>query len=387
MSNSAINFRYPLTNSWVELDYAAFTYNVKQIRRAIGPDRKFMAVIKSNAYGHGLPLLAKACQRLGEIDWVATAGEQEALLVQQSGCTKPVLILSYYHNYNILRRLTNCRLVIYNQQQVRELKKHKISYPVHLKIDTGTTRVGLQLDQVKHFCQWLKKFYPQLKVEGSWSHFATAEEDAWAFTHQQQQKLKQAVEMVRSVGYQSKYIHIDCSAPSLRQPTDFTNMARVGLSLYGLWPSLATRRHAHNLKLKPVLSWKTRIIDVKEVPKGVGIGYGQTYHCLYGAKIAILPVGYWEGYQRNLAGGEVLIKGKHCPIRGRICMNLMMVEVTHLPQVMVGDEVVLLGKMRRQQITAEDLAQQAKTINYEIVTNINPLLNRKWIYESLTFYG
>lgn len=369
---------YQLTNSWVELDYSAFIHNLKQIRCAIG-QRKLVAVIKSNAYGHGLSQIAQACQKRGEVDWVATAGEEEALLVRKSGCKKPILILSYYTDYNILRHLTNCRLVIYNQQQVRELKKYKISHPVHLKIDTGTSRVGLKLAQIKKFCNWLKKFYPQLHIEGVWSHFATAEEENWSFTSQQQHCLQQAVAMVKSVGYRPQYVHIDCSAPALRQSTTFTNMVRVGLSLYGLWPSESTRLHSTNFSLKPVLTWRTTIIDLKELPKGTGIGYGQTYVLPRRAIIAILPVGYYEGYRRSLAGGEVLIRGQRCPIRGRICMNLMMVDVTHLSKVSIGDKVVLLGKLGKYQITAEDLALRAKTINYEVVTNINPLLNRHWI--------
>lgn len=368
-----------LTNSWVELNYPAFKRNVRQLAEAAG-DRSFVAVIKSNAYGHGLEQLAKACQKNPDVDWVATAGEEEARRVRQSGCRKPILVLSYYNpRSSILRHIPKLRLPLYSREQATVLNRRRLGLPLHLKINTGTSRLGLKPQDVPAFCRWLKRTCPNIQLEGVWSHFARAEEESWATTERQRQVLASAVESVRAAGYRPRYVHVDCSAPTIRRATPGSNMVRVGLSLYGLWPSQATRAHRpRGMALEPILTWKTRVAALQRLAKGEGVGYGHAYRCARATHLATLPIGYWEGYRRAYQRGEVLIRDNRCPIRGRICMNLMMVDVTKLPNVRVGDEVVLLGEQRGRQITAEQLADAGGTINYEAVTAINPLLSRAW---------
>ncbi len=368
-----------LTNSWVELNYPAFRRNVRQLARAAG-DRTFVAVIKSNAYGHGLEQLARACQKNPDVDWVATAGEEEALRVRQFGCRKPILVLSYYDpRSSILRHIPKLRLPLYSREQATILNRRRLGIPMHLKVNTGTSRLGLKPEEVPAFCRWLKKACPNIQLEGVWSHFARAEEESWATTERQRKALAAAVESVRAAGYKPRYVHVDCSAPTIRRATPGSSMVRVGLSLYGLWPSQATRAHRpRGMALEPILTWKTRVAALQSLQKGEGVGYGHAFRCTRATRLATLPIGYWEGYGRAYRGGEVLIRGQRCPIRGRICMNLMMVDVTKLPNVRVGDEVVLLGRQRGRQITAEQLAEAGGTINYEAVTAINPLLARAW---------
>jgi alanine racemase len=368
-----------LTNSWVELSYPALERNVGNLKRAAG-DRKLIAVIKSNAYGHGLNLVAKACQKLEQVDWVATAGEEEALQAYRAGVRKPILVLSYYNPASdILRHIPKLRLPLYSKEQAKVLSRRRLNIPLHLKINTGTSRLGLKPDQVLQFCTWLKRTCPNLSIEGVWSHFARAEEENWSTTKLQQQRLHQAVAAVRAAGYKPKHIHIDCSAPSIRRPTMGTTMVRVGLSLYGLWPSEATKKHApRGMALEPILTWKTSVVSLQSLKPGESVGYGHSFTAAKPTKLATLPIGYFEGYRRAYAGSHVLIQGKLCPIRGRICMNLMMVDVTKLSRVAVGDKVVLIGQQGKAKISAQDLAEAGKTIDYEVVAAINPLLARAW---------
>lgn len=368
-----------LTNSWVELNRPAFNRNVRQLAKATG-ERTFVAVIKSNAYGHGLQQLAQACQKHPDVDWVATAGEEEALKVRQFGCRKPILVLSYYNSRSsILRHIPRLRLPLYSREQATILNSRRLNIPLHLKINTGTSRLGLKPEDVPAFCSWLKRKCPSLQIEGVWSHFARAEEEGWATTELQRRRLAQAVQHVRDAGYRPRYVHVDCSAPTIRRATEGANMVRVGLSLYGMWPSQATRAHRpRGMALEPILTWKTRVAALQRLEKGEGIGYSHAYRCPKPSLIATLPVGYWEGYRRAYQHGYVLIRGQRCPIRGRICMNLMMVDVSRVPNVRVGDEAVLLGKQHDRRISAEDLAQVGGTINYEVTTGINPQLHRAW---------
>jgi len=368
-----------LTNSWVELNYPAFQHNVRQLARAAG-EKTFVAVIKSNAYGHGLTQLASACQRTKEVDWVATAGEEEALQVRGAGCRKPVLVLSYYDpRSTILRHIPKLRLPLYSREQALVLHRRRLNIPLHLKINTGTSRLGLRPEEVRSFCFWLKRTCPSLVVEGVWSHLATAEDEAWATTRLQRERLDKALVDIRAVGYRPRYIHIDCSAATIRQVMPSATMVRAGISLYGLWPSLATRAHRpRGMALEPILAWKTAVASLQSLKTGDRVGYGLTYRCTRPTRLATLPVGYWDGYRRSYLSGSVLIRGQHCPIRGHICMNLIMVDVTKLSRVSVGDEVVILGQQGSQRVTAEDLADFGKTINYEVVTAINPLLRRVW---------
>ena len=311
-------------NSWVEINYQNLWRNISQLRRRVG-NKKFIAVVKSNAYGHGIDLIARACQKIKAVDWVATIGDEEAWRVRQAGCRKPILVLSYYDPHSIiLRHIRKIRLPLYNKEQALILNQRNLGIPLHLKINTGTSRLGLKPDEVLNFCKWLQKSCPNLVIEGVWSHLARAEEALWTTTKLQRQRLNQAVKAVRVAGYNPKYIHIDCSASTLREASDASTMVRIGLAMYGLWPSEATKRLAgYRSKLKPILTWKTSIIALQRLKRGEAVGYGHGYKCTRYTHIATLPLGYWEGYRRSYADGYVLIRGEKCPIRGRICMNLI----------------------------------------------------------------
>ncbi|MCX6790812.1 MAG: alanine racemase, partial [Candidatus Gribaldobacteria bacterium] len=266
----------------------------------------------------------------------------------------------------------NIEFGVYNQQHLQALQNvnaKKIA-KAHLKIDTGMSRLGLTPNEVWPYFKKLKTL-KQVQLQGVFSHLAVADEDV-EFTKQQIDIFKEVVaELQKQV--KIPLIHLTNSAgSSFMQDQSCCNLLRLGLALYGLKPS-----PNYPAQLKPALSFKTKIIQIKNVPAGAQISYGLTHRFTQPAVIAVLPIGYADGYDRGLSGcGEVLIKGQPCPVRGRVCMNLTMVELSAKIKTKVGEEVVLIGQQGQNQITADEIAQKISTINYEIVTRINPQIKR-----------
>jgi alanine racemase len=253
---------------------------------------------------------------------------------------------------------------------------------IHLKVETGTNRLGIcgkDLIRLAKFCSLQNEIF----LEGLYTHYANIEDTLDpSFAQEQLRKFKEAERLLQKRGVKIPFKHTACTAAAiLFKETNF-NLIRLGLGLYGLWPSRETKISAQEkgmkINLQPVLTWKTRVAQVKEVAKGETIGYGRTFTTARKTKMAVLPVGYWDGYDRGLSNqGQVLIKGYPAPVIGRICMNMMMVDITSIPRIKSEDEVVLLGKQGKEEITAEEIAQKIGTINYEVVTRINPLIPRK----------
>ena len=225
---------------------------------------------------------------------------------------------------------------------------------------------------------------PGLNLRGVFTHYAASEDGDQTFTNQQTEKFTKVIDALEKQGINIPFKHAACSAATMINRQTRFNLIRPGIALYGLWPSPETKFLSgvknKNIDLCPALTWKTRIIQVKNLPGRTTIGYDRTYQTKKKTKLAILPVGYWDGYDRKLSNcGEVLIGGRRCPVRGRVCMNLTMVELPARLRAKVGDEAVLLGRQGKEEITAEELAQKIGTINYEVVTRINPLIIRKYV--------
>jgi len=368
----------PLT--WVEISQSAINYNLKQFRELIGPKVLLMPVIKSNAYGHGFLEVAQICEQNKEVDRICVVSLEEALKLIDFGLKKPIFILSFYElDKNLLKKAIKNKVIfaLYDLKQAQILnniaKQIKKLVKIHLEIDTGASRTGILPQQALNFIKQLTK-YPYLELEGIWSHFASSEEDP-DYTYYQLNQFKNLIKKLENNGILIPIKHMACSASSILYPQSVFNAIRLGLSLYGLYPAPKAK---NRIELKPALSWYTAVIQVKEVPANTKIGYGGTYTTKRKTKIAIIPVGYWDGYDRLFSNkAQVIIHNKKCPIRGRICMNLSMIDVTGIKGVKPGDKVILIGKSKNQEITAEDLAKWANTINYEIVTRINPLLARR----------
>lgn len=367
--------------TWLEIDEKALSHNLKEIRKIIGKNVRLMAVVKSNAYGHGLIKTAKLIEKHQLADWFGVDSLSEALLLRQHKIKAPILVMGMILKENFRKAAeNNIRIAVYNKEAVLALTSLKIPLKIHLKIETGTMRQGIYLKDLPAFIQLIKK-YPQLTIEAIYSHFANIEDTTnHSFAKKQLRIFQQALKIVHN--YKIYPIaHTACSAALILYPETHFDMVRLGLSMYGYWSSPQTFVSAKNLgrqiTLKPALTWKTRIAQIKTVKANTPIGYGLTEKVSRNTKIAVLPVGYWDGYDRKLSSiGNVLISGIRCKVIGRVCMNMMMVDINHLNNVFLEDEAILLGKQGKETITVEEIAQKAGTINYEIITRINPLIPR-----------
>ncbi len=337
-----------------------------------------MPIIKSNAYGHGMIEVAKIISPSANYIGVVSLGE--ALELRRNKIKNKIFVLSYIQNELISIGLKQgIEFPIYDLKSAvlisKNAEKLNIKAKIHIKIDTGTSRMGILEKEAISFIKRVRGL-PNLKIVGLYSHFASSEDNP-KFTEKQLAVFNKILFNLEKEGIEIPKKHFACSAALLVAPNSYFNFVRLGLGLYGLWPSdlskkIALRRFP-KMKLKPALTWKTKIIQIKVLPKNSLVGYGGTFKTKRETKIAVLSCGYWEGYDRKLSNKSfVQIKNKKCLVIGRVCMNLMMVDISGLKSARVGDEAVLLGK----KITAEHLADIIKTINYEVITKINPLLRR-----------
>ena len=357
----------------MEIKTENLKHNVQQIRKLLPADFKIAGVVKGNAYGHGLLEIAHYLDNNKLVEYLATANDQEALFLRKNRISLPIIVLSYWDIKNLTALVkNNIEFGVYNNQQLEALQKAKLTKPAkaHLKIDTGMNRLGLSQQQAIVFASKLKAI-KNLKINGIFSHLAVADEDK-DLTKKQLAIFSQTVRALQKIT-PIPLIHIANSAGCMFMENNPCNLARVGLAIYGLSPSLN-----YPAKLKPILSWKTRIIQIKKVSSGEKTSYGLTYRFTKPATIAVLPIGYADGFDRGLSNcGRVLIGGQPCPIRGRVCMNLTMVELSANVKAGVGDEAVLIGQQgQKNNISADTLAQKLGTINYEIITRINPEIPR-----------
>jgi alanine racemase len=361
-------------SSQVLISKSALVHNLRAYRRAVGAI-KIMSVVKSEAYGHGMNLVARSIEK--ETDWFAVASGSEALKLRKTGIKKPILVLSFYDNSEIVELIKRkASLVVYDLKQANLIssatRKLKTKANVHLKVDTGTSRLGIMPKDVAKFVDKLLRL-PNINIEGVFSHFAASEENV-EFTKKQNHLFNAVIEELEWRGIKP-IKHIACTAAAIIAPESDHDMVRLGIGLYGLWPSDILKQKA-KFKLKPALAWQTTVIQIKDLPKGTFVGYGNTFQTERPTKLAVLPVGYFDGYDRKLSNlGEVFVNGKRCKILGRVCMNLTMVDVTDIINVKVGDKVELIGK----NIPADELAKKIRTINYEVVSRINPLIERQLV--------
>lgn len=380
--------KQPLAHSWVEVSERALVHNIRAHRRLLGKGTKLMAVVKSNAYGHGLELVAHVAQRSHLVDWLGVASLTEAQTLRRTNVSLPILVLSYYRPL-VRTELAwgishNVSFIVYEPEQLKALAAaaRQVGKPahVHVKFETGMARLGVIPKQATAFVRQITTS-PYLKLEGLATHFATAESANQTFLNKQLSEFKTITHHLVPLHTPEILQHLACTAAITAAPQTHGSLVRLGIGLYGLWPSpqnkaLVTKLHP-SFKLKPALTWKTQVIDVQHLPARTPVGYDRTYVTKRPTIMAVLPVGYWEGYDRKLSNrGYVLIHGTRAPIIGRICMNISMVDATHVPGVKPGDEVVLLGQQSGGVVTADELAKTIGTINYETVTRINPQLPR-----------
>lgn len=365
--------------TWVEINQKAIEHNLCQFKKLIGSKRLLMPVIKANAYGHGFLDIAKICAKSPVVDRICVVNDDEALLLLQHHKNKPIMILSFYEleiKKALILAKNNVIFPLYSLEQAKflnkvgELAKKRIK--THLKIDTGASRVGILLSETKKFIKKVANL-KHLQIEGVWSHFASSETDL-SYTKKQYHEFNQVNKILQKEGINPPLKHMSCSAAASVFTLKGFNAIRLGIGLYGLYPC---KKSEEKINLKPALSWNTKIIQLKNVPAQTKIGYGGTYTTKHPTRLAILPIGYWDGMDRRMSNnGTVIIKGEKCPIIGRICMNLTMVDVSETKNVKIGDKAIVIGKSGKIKITADDIAKNIGTINYEVVDRINPLITR-----------
>lgn len=367
--------------TWLEISRKALIHNVRTFKRSIGPVSLFL-VVKSNAYGHGVSQVVKTLNAESSVTGFMVASLDEALALRTK---KPIIVLSMWQRepQAIVRAVKRgIALPVYDSASAAYLSRiaarNSMRIPIQIKIDVGTSRIGFRWDTFADYVRVVKNEH--FVIKGVFGHFADSENADQRFTLAQEQRFRQAVQRITEacVG-PAPMAHIACSAASVRSRAYLHDAVRVGIGLYGLWPSVETRQQGRSVgELLPVLTWKTRVLQVKELRTGDTVGYGMTYRAPKKMRLAIVAVGYWDGYDRRCSNNAfVLIQGMRCPVRGRICMNMMMVEVPRSTVIKPYDEVVLLGSQKKTHMSAEELAERTGTIHYEVVTRINPLLPRR----------
>lgn len=364
-------------NSWVEISTQALLHNVGQYKNIVPKGTIVAPVIKGNAYGHGLLEVATILNKTNLVDYLCVVSIAEAVFLRSQKITKPLLVLSIL-DASLEDAIThNIDLVLYDLKMAETLdtlaQKHKTKARVHIKIDTGLSRLGVHYTHATKFINTCLSL-SNLHVLALFSHYIDAEDSEPQHCPIQQQRFNAVIKQFPNILYK----HFSCSAALSRFNTAY-NFARFGIGLYGLWPSIENKKRTlstyPHFSLKPVLTWKTTIMAIKKIPPQSSVGYNATFTTLQEIVTAVLPVGYWDGYNRKLSNqATVKINNQYAPIIGRIAMNMIVVDITNLKNVKVGDTVTLLESDPK--ISAEKIADQCDTINYEITTRINPLLKR-----------
>jgi len=367
-------------NTWVEINQKDFTHNIHQLKMVIGPGILFSPVIKSNAYGHDLLQIAQLCEVNTNVDWIGVVSLSEAVCLRKNYITKPILVLSIWDEDITYALLYNIDVVICDYFYAHHINSiartlHKKAY-VHIKIDTGLSRLGILAEHAQKVIEKIAQL-SHIIIRGIFTHFSDSEQHDNSFAHKQIHIFNKLLESIKTISI--PYKHISCSAAVLTIPHAHFNFCRAGISIYGLWPSHETKQKTKKMypqfELKPILQWKTRIIQIKIIPKNQYVGYDRTYKTDQRTKIGILPIGYYDGYDRKLSNcAKVYLKGKLAPIIGRVAMNLTIIDLTDIPNPQLHEEVTLLGPFR--ELTATDIAHKIGTINYEVVTRIHPAIPR-----------
>lgn len=361
---------------WCEVDTAALAENVREFRRLVGPAVRLTVAVKANAYGHGLVTAGRAFLA-GGADWLCVHALEEARALRQAGIQAPIYVLGPVLLDDLAEAVAlDLRLVVYNEATIDRLAALGAPARLHLKLETGNHRQGVEHEEALALAARIARV-PGLELEGVASHFANIEDTTdHRYARYQLGRFEETVQALRAAGHAVPIRHISNSAATLLWPDQSFEMVRLGIAAYGLWPSKETRIAAAlsqqaGAVLRPGLTWKTRISQIKSVSEGAAIGYGGTYVTSRPTRLAILPVGYADGYDRGLGGvAHVLVGGRRAPVRGRVCMNIIMVDVTDGPTPALEEEVVLLGRQGDEVITADQVATWAGTIHYEVVARI-----------------
>ncbi|NCU44231.1 alanine racemase [Candidatus Falkowbacteria bacterium] len=366
--------------TWLELDQSAIAGNYQLLKGRLKPTCLVMGVVKSNAYGHGLVDFSQQLSQLG-VNWLGVDSITEGLALRRAGITEPILILGYTLP-NLLAQACqeNCSVTISSWDNLRAWAALPVDQrpAVHLKLDTGMTRQGFMEQEWSRVFEFWQQQAGNNSLEGLYTHLAAAKNPSFPqFTQQQLDAFARACQLASQFG-QTPLRHAAATAGALVFPESQLDMVRYGIGLYGLWPAAAVRQFLQEqLLLRPVLSWRSLIAEVKAVPQGASVGYDGVEKMWRDSRLAIVPIGYWQGFDRGLSSiGHVLVQGRRARVVGRVSMDMITVDITDIPEAQVGQVVTLLGRDGQQEITADEIASLVDTSCYEIVTRLNPLMKK-----------
>ena len=365
-------------NTWVEVRLGSILRNLARIRSKMRPFTRVMAVVKANAYGHGIVSVSKALE--GQVDFLGVGSLKEASLLREQGVTAPLFLFGRLFPDEIFLALQmKLTLTVSSKEEARAISEMASRYfrkkkvPIHIKIDTGMNRLGIPQNQAFSEIQRVAS-YPALQLEGIYTHFPTAERFPDPFTQGQLDGFEKLIEDLRRIGISFRFRHAANSAGALRFKSHFLNLVRPGIALYGIYPHPSFESE---IELEAALSLKSRIVFLKQINSGESVGYGREFIAERQTQISVLPVGYAHGYPFQLSKkAQVLCQGKRFPLAGRVCMDSLTVDLGFFEKVSIGEEVVLLGVSEKETIRAEELASFAGTIPYEIVTRLDPGIPR-----------
>lgn len=364
--------------TYAKIDLNAILNNINEIKKQIDKDVKVMAVIKADGYGHGAVTIGEFVK--DEVDYYGVATIEEAMELREDGIELPILILGYTSPSQYIDLVNNnITQTVYSLEMAEEMSKAGEvcgkEAKIHIALDTGMTRIGFNPDEEGILAVKEISAMNNLKIEGLFTHFSTADERDKSYSKLQMDRYDNFVTLLQQNYIDIPIKHMCNSAGIMEFDHHRFEMVRGGIIIYGLYPSEEVNKAS--VKLKPALEWKTHVINVKTAEEGHGVSYGKTYITKNKTKIATLSIGYADGYPRALSSkGRVLIHGEYAPIIGRICMDQMMVDVTHIDNVKIEDEVTLVGRDGKNVISVEELASMAGSFNYEFVCGIGKRVPR-----------
>jgi alanine racemase len=367
-------FRHADRPTWVEIDLNAIANNTRHVRALVGPNVRILVSLKADAYGHGALKVARTAL-LNGAHMLGVATVTESIPLREGGISAPILVFGYIPRWQMREAVRlGVTATIYSSEMAQEFahaaREQEKTIKVHIKVDTGMARLGIRSEHIDDILALVREVreLPGLELEGIFTHFAAADAQDEAYTRKQLRRFKHVLQTLTDHGLRPAIVHAANSAAMIKLPETHFDMVRPGIVIYGLDPSDEVRLPEG---FRPALSFKAQVSQVKTIPAGEGISYGVTYITEHPTRIAVLPVGYADGFRRAPRNwGSVLIHGQEAPIRGRVCMDQCMVDVTHIPQTRMGDEVVLIGRQGEAVLSAEMVAERLGTINYEVVSEI-----------------
>jgi alanine racemase len=391
LSSTQQKFAVHTRPNWAEISLSALAGNFRSIVGHLGPNVTACCVIKCDAYGHGVIESARALEEAGA-RWLGVTSTEEGVAVREAGVKLPILVMTGFwrgEEDSLLRHRLIPAIATVEHVEALEASATRLNLgrrvPVHLKIDTGMARLGVSLAELSALAARIARS-PVVLLQGVFSHLAESEMLDSPFVERQRADFERAVALLAEAGLHPRYRHLANTAATLARPESWNNMVRPGLALYGYnLVGKALRRagaaaDAAELPLTPVLTWKTRIIALRDIATGTPAGYNRRWQAARPTRLAVIPVGYGDGFNRQLSNrGQVILHDRYAPICGNVSMDLTMIDVTDIPEAAIGDEVLLIGRSPHCAIGADDQARLAHTIVYEILCGLSPRVPRIYV--------